>query len=101
MKHTKEYAEKIAKNIYPDGSYWIGSAETARLYDYNLADRTKFIEGYMKAIEETNVAELLQALKIIVDFPNEDLEHYKTYGVTMSLNELQFNQIINAIKKAE
>lgn len=49
-------------------------------------------------LAETN-KELLEALKIIIDFPKEDLEHYKIYGVTMSLNELQFNKILNAIKK--
>lgn len=97
MKHTKEYAETIAATKYlysqtEDSDLFIKAQEWCI---------DAYANGYMKAIEETNVAGLLEALKIIVDFPNEDLEHYKTYGVTMSLNELQFNQIINAIKKAE
>lgn len=46
LKHTKEYAEKVAMNnsILP------------------IDDELIWIDGYMKAIEETNVAELLEAL---------------------------------------
>lgn len=47
MKHTKEYAEKMyLKQLIKSGE--IG-----------------FTDGYMKAIEETNVKELLDALKTL------------------------------------
>ncbi len=44
--------------------------------------------------------DLLESLIQLIDFPIEDIEHYKKYGVTLTLNELQYNKIINAINKA-
>lgn len=44
--------------------------------------------------------ELVEALKIVTDFPKEDLEHYEQYGVTMTINEVQFKKIMEALKKA-
>lgn len=85
VKHTKEYAEKLAKDIYPDGSYWLGSSE--------------FISGYMKAIEETNVAGLLEALKELVKKIEEIVEEESME--LMDDDKAIIQRAINEIKKAE
>ena len=53
MKHTKEYAEKLAEKY---------AEEENSCYNNDL---NGFKNGYMKAIEETNVAGLLEALKTL------------------------------------
>lgn len=93
-KHTKEYAEKLAKLKFIDQSYWIGSGPTLRKYDPDHVRRVCFKDGYIKAVEETNVIELLEACNkafILCDklqMPTES-----------ELNELK-NVLNNAIKKA-
>lgn len=81
-KHTKEYAEKLAKE---DAEY---------LPDY--ADKEfsieKFTEGYMKAIEETAAPELLEALININNILNSAYQSSKVEEILDITN--------NAIKKA-
>jgi len=76
-KFTREYAEKLATEQ--------GSASLYDLYQVG------FTEGYMKAIEETNATELLEALK------NADkifrLYHNETYDG--SLIEQEITNLIN------
>jgi hypothetical protein len=43
--------EKIALEKYPVDEFWIGSGSTSRLYDQNLRDRNKFLEGLKYAVE--------------------------------------------------
>lgn len=55
-KHTKEYAEKMY------------------LKQLNELKKTGFVDGYMKAIEENNVAELLEACNSFIElFQNSDM----------------------------
>lgn len=70
IKHTQAYAEKLASEFKDDD----------RLKSLNILpnsfERSMFIEGYMKAIEETNVTELISALQdaqslIEKHFPND------------------------------
>ena len=61
MKHTKEYAETIAATKYlysqtEDSDLFIKAQEWCI---------DAYANGYMKAIEETNVAGLLEALKTL------------------------------------
>lgn len=86
-KHTKEYAEKLAEKYAEDENSC-----------YNN-DLNSFKNGYMKAIEETNVKELLDALILFTnsykeahdsgDWGNWDLDKDEPYV-----------KAINAIKKA-
>lgn len=60
MKHTKEYAEKVAdeyvKGLVSDGY---------DLDDYSSRDLIKI--GYLKAVEECNVVGLIEALKMYLN----------------------------------
>lgn len=58
IKHTREYAEALAIKLFPiiEGTKYIKDDEKQQI------ERNGCINGYMKAIEETNVAELTQAL---------------------------------------
>ena len=56
MKHTKEYAEKLAKKIY--------QTDFDRLPGCNNPTCRKiYVRAYMESIEETNHVEVLKALK--------------------------------------
>lgn len=78
-KHTQEYALKVTKRVY------IGTIATKE-------EKDAFYYGYMEAIKETNVAELLEALidaqKSISSYDN----NFRDGDV--------LNKINNAIKKA-
>jgi hypothetical protein len=37
--------EEFALKLFPDRSFWIGSGDTSRLYDPNLNDRERWIQG--------------------------------------------------------
>ncbi len=92
-KHTREYARKLA----------LESKSTS-----DGATQLAYLDGYMKAIEETNVAELLEALiksmkfidnmKIISSFVSSgaQYDHVEIYKWSREL--LENNQ--QAIKKA-
>jgi hypothetical protein len=41
----QETLEEVALKLFPDKSYWIGSGDTSRLYDPNLNDRERWIQG--------------------------------------------------------
>lgn len=79
-KHTKEHAEKLAKE----------DSEFLAYYEDKEFAKIKFIEGYMKAIEETAVAELLEAL---ISSYSETIEQGKPSPETIG-------KMINAINKA-
>lgn len=77
MKHTKKYAEKLA------ATHTVCISETW--------SNASFTVGYMKAIEETNVKELLEALKLAKSRLN-------SLGFDHNSNTIL--KIDNAIKKA-
>lgn len=67
-KTSKEYAEKMAKDKYKDDGL-----PATYLLRYGLA------EGYLKAVEETNVKGLLEAcLKL--------MRHYEENGQILTFN---------------
>jgi hypothetical protein len=41
----QETLEEVALKLFPDKSFWIGSGDTSRLYDPNLNDRERWIQG--------------------------------------------------------
>jgi hypothetical protein len=47
---SEEKIIQIAFAKYPEDKFWIGSGESARLYDQNERDRDKFIEGFKEAL---------------------------------------------------
>lgn len=57
-KHTKEYAKKLGIEKYPV----IEGLQNIRQDIIQEKKRDGFIEGYMKAIEETSAPDLLEAL---------------------------------------
>lgn len=92
LKHTQNYAEKLAKIIY--------TTEPSSISEFaiDLANpkRDAYVKGYMKAIEETAVKDMLEAL-------------IKSKTVIQSLCLLlktnpesfkEYNQMVNAINKA-
>lgn len=92
VKHTKEYAEKLAFEEYN---------ETFNSRDFQIAQKNSqsgFQRGYMKAIEETAAPEMLEALKemnawVAVNFPEHGMKH--EFGTCAS-----FNQMRTAIRNA-
>lgn len=91
-KHTKEYAEKLAEICLPNtkGRTAFGtSMEIVR-----SKERKSFINGYMKAIEETAAPDLLEALNAICKkLKFTSLSDKDTF-------RLDYEKAINAIKKA-
>lgn len=77
-KHTREYARKLA-NEYVDGDH----------YD-KFGHSGSFLEGYMRAVKETNAKELLEALIMVKEWAEE-------YGMA----EKYYNQVVNAINKVK
>lgn len=77
LKHTKEYAEKLAMNLY-----YISKIEN---YEVN-----GYIAGYTKAIEETAAPEMLEAL----------IEAQKELEYHNWQNTKTYNQVTSAITKA-
>lgn len=77
QKHTQEYVEKLAEHLY--------------LIDVLESYETRaYIQGYMKAIEETAAPDLLEAL---IEAKKE-LEYHNWKGT------YAYNKINNAINKA-
>ena len=56
-KHTKEYAEKFALQEFPEKNFGIMDLEISM-----QTSRIGFKKGYMKAIQENKVPEVLQSL---------------------------------------
>lgn len=56
-KHTKEYAEKFALQEFPEKNFGLIDLEISM-----QSSRISFKKGYMKAIEENKVPEVLQSL---------------------------------------
>lgn len=54
-KYSKEYAEKLADEITDSEEY------------YSIETEDAFIKGYMRAISENNVEELIEALRFVFD----------------------------------
>lgn len=86
-KHTKEYAETIAATKYlysktEDSDLFIKAQEWCI---------DAYAKGYMKAIEETNVKELLEALK----------SAYECSGQHNYLTKPVLDKMLTAIKKSE
>jgi len=79
-KFTREYVEKLAINKYGEP-----------LNDNSIRRLEGFSDGYMKAIEETNVSELLEALVKLSQL-------VKNAGHDLWL---EHSGSINAINKAE
>lgn len=48
---SEEEIEKIALKHYPIDEFWIGSGESARLYDQNKRDRIVFTKGIKVALK--------------------------------------------------
>ena len=95
MKHTKEYADTIAATKYlysktEDSDLFIKAQEWCI---------DAYAKGYMKAIEETNVAGLLDALKEFVKKIEEIVEEESME--LMDDDKAVIQRAINEIKKAE
>jgi len=58
-KTSKEYAEKWADSLYPKRT----SETTIEILLARLSKRNGRIEGYLKAVEETNAKGMLEALE--------------------------------------
>jgi hypothetical protein len=73
-KHTKEYAEKLAIQEFKENSHGSRDLEIA-------IENSKigFVKGYMKAIEDTEASNMLEALKTMVTCSNfvEDKKKYR------------------------
>lgn len=50
-KMSEGKIKQIAFEKYPEDKLWIGSGDSARLYDQNERDRNKFIEGFKEALK--------------------------------------------------
>jgi hypothetical protein len=88
LKHTKEYADELANKTYP-------SKTTAGYNDHwSATERRCIAEGYMKAIEETGVSDLLEALIEA----NKLLQLMRDNGYSISSETLSKQN--NAINKA-
>ena len=82
LKHTKEYAEKLANNGF---------------LNTEIGNRNKliFIQGYMKAIEETAAPYMLEALIMV----KENMFNCKYEDMTDNYKN-KYDKITNAINKA-
>jgi len=71
-KFTREYAEKVARRM-----------KRKDHTTHTSEQRELIAKGYMKAIEETNAPELLEALKIISELGNtgEDAREMKLIAI--------------------
>lgn len=56
--------EKIAFKLFPDKSYWIGSGNSARLYDPNYRDREMWVKGVKWQQERSFTLEQISELFI-------------------------------------
>ncbi len=60
----QETLEEFALKLFPDKSFWIGSGDTSRLYDPNLNDRERWIQGAKwkqeRSYSEEEVIDLLE-----------------------------------------
>lgn len=101
-KTSREYAEKLAKEI------WSNSKAD---FSYNSGLYYGIIEGYMKAIEETNAKGLLEALEFLIKsinpqdvnsnkrFAGVELGEFYVGGASIPSGEA-IHKAIEAIKKA-
>ncbi len=91
-KHTKEYAEQLAKEAFPESSF--GSR------DFEIAienSKIGFKQGYMRAIEETAAPDLLEALNSLVKKYEFNLNQSQKKNIHL---DEEYNKSINAINKA-
>lgn len=89
-KHTKEYAEKLA-NEYAENK---SSADV-----FKQSHSTDFLNGYLKAVEETNVKELRESVEeLIKQLKNEHLSEYAEGYIETVESELKKNNALNKTK---
>jgi hypothetical protein len=94
-KLTREYAEKLAKEMLkPSWSHLYIGGELTNEPEFFVKEKERIIDGYMKAIEETNAKGLLESLeKIVKKLEFCTLHNKRTFGE-------EYLEAIEAIKKA-
>lgn len=93
-KLTKEYAEKLAiEMLKPNWGHCFMDDKLFQEPMFFKLEKEGIIEGYLKAIEETNAKELLEALQSTKQL-NLHLYEIGTIGHEV------YNKITNAINKA-
>jgi len=89
-KLTKEYAEKLAiEMLKPNWGHCFMDDKLFQEPLFFKLEKEGIIEGYLKAIEETNAKELLEALVVVKNWAEE-------FGMANSI----YLQVIKAINKA-
>jgi len=101
-KTSREYAEKLAEEMYPIENYSLGDGKSGKIYDENQKQRTAHINGYLKAVEETNVKELREALEELTyeltGDQEDEQELEKGLGITLAM---RVARAINALNKTK